>query len=373
MTTYSGIVGHEIPKHFFKNFSSEFDRMPHALLLHGPSGVGKFALACTFVRAFNCLESSSPDCDCIHCRQINMGTFSDVLISSSMQEIKAGQMRQLINEVVITPRISKYRFVIIDEFDRVNETSANVFLKTLEEPPDSLRFILITSRSEKLLPTIRSRCIPMDFKTSGTTEVANALKDIFHDVDPSMIDRAASNGRFGKAAREIYADNVLFSSKDAKQPEPYVQLLALFVEGLLEIKPNDYAFYMKSSLTTLLEAVEGRWKLKEMLPKGLDAYGLKKFIAGELKDFTPVNYLTDDDKPGKMREYDKARILVEDLTQMLYLQLKRSYQGESNGLRSKILHYMKTVREIGGGLRGYRNIELTFEKLLIGPDVSSKL
>jgi len=302
-----------------------------------------------------------------------MGTFSDVLISSSMQEIKAGQMRQLINEVVITPRISKYRFVIIDEFDRVNETSANIFLKTLEEPPDALRFILITSRPEKLLPTIRSRCIPMDFKTSGTTEIAHALKDIFHDVGSARIDRAASNGRFGKAAREIYADNVLVSSKDAKQSEPYIQMLTTFVESLLETRPNDYAFYLKSSLQTLLEAVEGRWKLKEMLPKGLDVFGLKKFIAGELRDFTPVNYLTDDDKPGKMREYDKARILVEDLTQMLYLQLRRSYTGETNVLKSKILHYMKTVREIGASLRGYRNIELTFEKLLIGPDISSTL
>ncbi len=369
MTQFSGIVGLEIPKRFFDNFLSERDRMPHALLLQGPSGVGKFALSFSFARAFNCTGDGDVDCECLHCRQVNMGTFSDLLISSSMAEIKAEQMRQLTNEVVVTPRVSSHRIVIIDDFERVNETAANIFLKTLEEPPEHLRFILITSTPERLLPTIRSRCIPMDLKPTSKMDAVKALGEIYPGIDAAKIERVASTGRFGKAAREIHADLVLADKKDRDKTEPYIQLLTVFVDGLLDIQPKDYAFYLKSPLQTLLDSVEGRWKLKQKLPKGLDMSGLKRFINGELDNFTPVNYLITGDDTGKMREYDKARILVEDLMQMLYLLLSRTYSGDVNGLRSKLLHYIRTVRDIGRDLRGYRNIELAFEKILIGPDV----
>ena len=251
----------------------------------------------------------------------------------------------------------------------MNETAANIFLKTLEEPPEHLRFILITSSPERLLPTIRSRCIPMDLKPTSKMDTVKALGEIYPDIDAAKIERVASTGRFGKGAREIHADLVLADKKDQKKTEPYIQLLTVFVDGLLDIQPKDYAFYLKSPLQTLLDSVEGRWKLKQKLPKGLDMSGLKRFINGELDNFTPINYLITGDDTGKMREYDKARILVEDLMQMLYLLLSRTYSGDVNGLRSKLLYYIRTVRDIGRDLRGYRNIELAFEKILIGPDV----
>ena len=103
MSEFSGILGHSIPKRFFRNFLSDRDRMPHALLLAGPPGVGKFAMAFNFAKIFNCKENGEPNCLCQYCRQIRLGTYSDVLISSSMSEIKAEQMRQLTNDVVITP------------------------------------------------------------------------------------------------------------------------------------------------------------------------------------------------------------------------------------------------------------------------------
>ena len=135
MGYFDSIFGNVIPKQFFVNFLADGASIPHALLLSGPSGVGKFALAYEFARTFNCLEDGKPGCECLNCHQISLGTFSDVFVASPESEIKAEQIRQLINDVLITPRASTHRLVIIDNFERINETAANIFLKTLEEPP----------------------------------------------------------------------------------------------------------------------------------------------------------------------------------------------------------------------------------------------
>jgi hypothetical protein len=254
----------------------------------------------------------------------------------------------------------------------VNETAANIFLKTLEEPPDHLRFILIASKPEKLLPTIRSRCIPIVFRTAGVDETSKALRSIFKDTSPALIQHASATGRFGKASREIHAESLLKADDSRKAPEePYAKLLGAFVDGLMKSNPDDFAYYLKGPLQTLLGAVEARWRLIQTLPKGLDMDGLKLFTTGELRDFAPINYLTEDEpKTLKLREYDKGRILIDDLTQELYSRLPKDGSDKPQRL-VRVLHYMKTAREIGRNLDAYRNIELSFEKLLIGFNLST--
>ena len=367
MSLFDGISGHTIPKQFFANFISDPDIMPHALLLTGPEGVGKFALGFGFARRFNCLGEGKPDCGCLHCRQVNMGTFSDVLVSSSTQEIKAEQMRRLIGEVRITPRISSRRLVIIDDFERVNETAANIFLKTLEEPPEHLIFLLCTSRPDSLLPTIQSRCIPIEFRAGSPSEVAAALRSIFPEADSTLVDRLALTGCFGAAARDIYADLLLEQKEDSKaNEEPYTLLLQAFVDKILTTPDGEFAFSLKSILQSLIGAVEGRQNLRQTLPKGLDLRGLKQFRTGSMSAFTPINYLTEDgDKGRKLGEYDKGRHLLRDITRELYSRLV--HLGPSDGgKRGKLLQYLNIVRDIGADLEGNRNIELSFERLLIG-------
>jgi len=367
MNSFDGILGHEIPKQFFASFISNPSVIPHALLLTGPEGVGKFALALSFARSFNCLESEKSGCECLHCRQVNMGTFSDVLISSSTSEIKAEQMRRLIGEVRITPRISTRRLVIIDDCERVNETAANIFLKTLEEPPEHLIFLLCTSRPDSLLPTVQSRCIPIEFRAGSPSEVATALRIVFPETDGVLVDRMALTGCFGAAAREIHADLSMESKKEDKvKEEPYTLLLQAFIDKMLSIRDGEFAFNLKGILHTLISSVEGRWHLKQSLPKGLDLKGLKRYRAGSMPSFSPVNYLIEDgDKSKKLGEYDKGRYLLRDLTQELYSRLIRLAPDDTAG-RRKLLQYLTLVREIGVDLEGNRNIELSFEKLLIG-------
>jgi hypothetical protein len=372
MDVFSGIVGHDIPKQFFRNFLNNPHSIPHALLLTGPPGVGKFTLAFQFARSFNCLKDGTTDCDCLHCHQVNLGTFSDVFVSSSESEIKADQMRELVSVVQITPRASSHRFVIIDGFDRVNETASNIFLKTLEEPPEHLVFLLSTAKPEALLPTIYSRCIPIEFRPEQPSEVVKALESIFPETDNTLMERVSSTGCFGMAAREVHADLMLNSLKEKKGvEEPYGLLLQAFVDGLLDTSTGEFAHHLKGALQTLINSIEGRWRLMQLLPKGLDIDGLKQFVKGQLPEFNPVNFLIEgDDKARKLGEYDKGRYLLRDLTQELYSRFTKLKSQNGKGME-KLLQYLDLTREVGIDLDGNRNIELSFEKLLVGQKVPS--
>jgi hypothetical protein len=373
MAILDGIVGHDIPKQFFRNFLSDPGTMPHALLLTGPPGVGKFALAFEFARAFNCLERGGDKCACRHCRQVGLGTFSDIFIASPESEVKAEHIRRLIGEAVITPRVSSRRLVILDNFDRVNETGANIFLKTLEEPPEHLVFLLCTAKPDALLPTILSRCIPIELRPGHPLEIAKVVKSLFPESHPALIERTSATGCFGAAARELYAEYLSSNAAvNTGEGEPYGLLIQAFIDGLLKARTGDFAYHLKGPFQTLLGSVETRWGLRQMLPKGLDIAGLRKFLDGQYGDFNPVNYLTDElGRGGKLGEYDKGRILLGDLTRELYSRLlkARSDNGDTGDIGEKILLYLDVIRHIGYDLNGNRNIELSFEKLLVSVEI----
>jgi DNA polymerase III subunit delta' len=139
------------------------------LIFAGPAGVGKRQFALTMAKAANCLavpQGLPPDsCDrCPTCRRIDEGSYGDVTtIIPDGQFIRIAQTRAMNDEVFYLPREGRQRFFIIDEAERLREESANSLLKTLEEPPPTSTIILVTSRPDSLLPTIRSRAQRLNF------------------------------------------------------------------------------------------------------------------------------------------------------------------------------------------------------------------
>ncbi len=135
-------------------------RLRHSMLFTGVTGIGKWTLAQFVAKACNCVRLQNDFCNrCPSCQRVSENAHPDVRnVAPDGQFIKIDQMRSLSREVFFKPFEGRHRVFIIDEAEKFRDESANSILKTLEEPPDTSILILITSRPNDLLPTIRSRC-----------------------------------------------------------------------------------------------------------------------------------------------------------------------------------------------------------------------
>ncbi len=168
--------------------------LPPSLIFAGPEGVGKRLVATATAQALNCTEigafsdtdqsdrsapSAVPDaCGvCAACRRIARGVHPDVLVVAPGESgtIKIDQVREVIDRAAYRPFEGRRRVVIIDEADALVVPAQSALLKTLEEPPPASVFLLITSRPDALLPTVRSRCPRLTFRPLAPDEIARAL------------------------------------------------------------------------------------------------------------------------------------------------------------------------------------------------------
>ncbi|HVN22975.1 MAG TPA: DNA polymerase III subunit delta' [Syntrophorhabdales bacterium] len=158
---FKGIVGHERPKGLLSSIF-EKNRFPHALLFSGPLGVGKYTMAVEIVKYLFC-EKGTGCGSCRACQNVLRNTHPDLRILRAETTIGIDELRGIRKEVYEPPYEAPLRTVIIDGAEQMTREAANAVLKTLEEPPPSNLFLLITS-SEKDLPlTIRSRCMHIGF------------------------------------------------------------------------------------------------------------------------------------------------------------------------------------------------------------------
>jgi DNA polymerase-3 subunit delta' len=154
--------------------------LPPSLIFAGPEGVGKRLAARAVAQALNCLSPRAGDgCgECQACRKIARGIHSDVRVVTPGETgaIKIEQVREAIEPTVYRPFEGKRRVTVIDDADALVPAAQNALLKTLEEPSASSVFILVTSRPDALLPTVRSRCSIMKFGRLSPADVAEVLE-----------------------------------------------------------------------------------------------------------------------------------------------------------------------------------------------------
>jgi DNA polymerase-3 subunit delta' len=162
-------------------------QLPGASLFTGPEGVGKKTLALSLAALANCREGTEKEScgKCSSCIKEAAGHHSDILLFHPHKNlIRIGEsvrdpntMRKLNHEVQFRPFEGRLRFFIIDQAETMTEEAANCILKTLEEPPETSRIILISSFPHRLLPTIRSRCQAFPFHPLGREEIQRYLED----------------------------------------------------------------------------------------------------------------------------------------------------------------------------------------------------
>ena len=205
--SFDSVVGQEALTTTLRN-AVKSGKLAHAYLFCGPRGVGKTTCARIFAKAINCLNPTADGEACNECEscrafdeQRSFNIFElDAASNNSVENIKA-----LMEQTRIPPQVGKYKVFIIDEVHMLSTAAFNAFLKTLEEPPAHVVFILATTEKHKILPTILSRCQIYDFERMTVPGIVNQLKKV-----------AAGEGvKYEDAALEVIAEKADGGMRDA--------------------------------------------------------------------------------------------------------------------------------------------------------------
>lgn len=177
--TFSEMVGQEAITRTLKN-QIIAGRVGHAYLFSGGRGTGKTSSAKILARAINCLnpKDGEPCNECEICKGILSGSLTDVVEMDAASNNSVEDIRSIREEVNFLPTLAKYRVYIIDEVHMLSTGAFNALLKTLEEPPEHVKFILATTEPQKLPATILSRCQRFDFKRIPNSDIIKRLKVI---------------------------------------------------------------------------------------------------------------------------------------------------------------------------------------------------
>ena len=176
---FDEVVGQDFIVKTLKN-QIKTNRLTHAYLFCGPRGTGKTSCAKIFAKAVNCTHSQdgNPCGMCAECTALSAPN-TDILEIDAASNNRVEEIRDLREKVNFPPLIGKYKVYIIDEVHMLTDSAFNALLKTLEEPPEYVIFILATTEIHKLPATILSRCTRFDFKLLPTNLLAEHLKKVF--------------------------------------------------------------------------------------------------------------------------------------------------------------------------------------------------
>ena len=177
--TFDDLVGQQPIKTALTNALST-GRISHAYLFAGPRGTGKTSTARILAKALNCEHgpTAHPCGKCTNCREITQGTSADVIEIDAASNRGIDEIRKLREQVYFAPVSSRYKVYIIDEVHMITTDAFNALLKTLEEPPEHVIFILATTDPQRILPTILSRCQRYDFHRATVGEIAEHLQKV---------------------------------------------------------------------------------------------------------------------------------------------------------------------------------------------------
>jgi DNA polymerase III subunit delta' len=230
--SFRDVIGHR-PLVGLLSRSVARESLPPSLIFAGPDGIGKRLVAVATAQALNCVARNKPPDDacgvCATCARIARGVHPDVLIvePGDSGSMKIDQVREVVDRSGYRPFEGRRRVVILDEADTLVGSAQNALLKTLEEPPPSSIFILVTSRPDALLPTVKSRCVRLRFRALDASEVAAVLvrsgrseaeaRAVAPTADGSVTRALEASAGDLEAAREVAA-RVLAVAASSKDP-----------------------------------------------------------------------------------------------------------------------------------------------------------
>ncbi len=295
------MVGQE---HVLKALINALDhnRLHHAYLFTGTRGVGKTSIARILAKCLNCETgvSSEPCGTCSACVEISEGRFVDLIEVDAASRTKVEDTRELLDNVQYAPTRGRYKIYLIDEVHMLSSHSFNALLKTLEEPPEHVKFLLATTDPQKLPVTILSRCLQFNLKNMSPERIVDHLKDIlgkevipFEEAGLWLLARSADGSM--RDALSLTDQAISFGSGKIVEADVAAmlgtidhQLIQKLMEGLIQLDGQaildavagfaEHAPDFDAALSDLL-ALLHRIAIAQALPEALDnSYGDRKQV-----------------------------------------------------------------------------------------------
>jgi len=239
--TFNELVGQE---HVLKALVNALDndRLHHAFLFTGTRGVGKTTIARILAKSLNCEKgvSSTPCGECSACTEINEGRFVDLIEVDAASRTKVDETRELLDNVQYAPSRGRYKVYLIDEVHMFSNHSFNALLKTLEEPPPHVKFLLATTDPQKLPVTILSRCLQFNLKRLPVEQIRGYLEQVLgeenienEDAALTLISRAADGSM--RDALSLLDQAIAYGSGKVSEAEVRAMLGSIEQDHVLDL------------------------------------------------------------------------------------------------------------------------------------------
>ena len=262
------------------------ERLHHAYLFTGTRGVGKTTLARILAKALNCQRgvSSKPCNQCNTCMEIDEGRFIDLIEVDAASKTKVEDTRTLLESVPYRATSGRYKVYLIDEIHMLSGHSFNALLKTLEEPPEHVKFLMATTDPQKLPVTVLSRCIQFNLRAMDTDEISSQLEKILQqeniEFEPAALSGIARQSRGSMRDGLSILDQAISYTHGNLLEAPVREMLGMisqeYLQSLLTALANQQADTVLSTIENMCErSVNFESALDEMLLKLHDLSLLK--------------------------------------------------------------------------------------------------
>jgi len=336
------------------------NRIAHAYLFCGPRGTGKTSIAKIFAKMLNCEDESNKPCGkCINCKMVQNGSHPDIIEIDAASNNGVDEVRNLIDKVKYAPMQGKYKVYIIDEVHMMTTGAFNALLKTIEEPPAHVVFILATTEPNKVIPTIISRCQRFDFNKVSQKDIEKRLsivcKEEKIEIDPeaiSLIAQLADGGMRDSLSildqciaycssnitvdnvREIYG--VLTTSDIGKLFEHlYAHEVDALIQQIQECsdKGMDLKRLTSDFITLLKESIILDYSSNSQLVSNTHKEVIEKYL---LKSPSPFRFNVLNELIDVFNKYNYASNVLDYLETALLKSISNSYEIKSKTTRDVI-------------------------------------